>query len=216
MFDDDGKVYKEMVYWGIMGSNYSKNMTFQSCTLSRFDAHAGVYNFSVLDCEIAFIKATGGGIARIENSTIYNHDRVLVTLREDYGSFWDGKFIIKNVTLVSDRGDSFIIFAGNIHDVDFGFKSVLPSAEIEGLKFRTYGRVYFNPTSITVYNVTLDSSMYTPGAVGRINTMTPADSCVFKIEEHLKDIVKLGIYDGELFDMVENYELIGLGESGAK
>ncbi len=29
-------------YWGIMGSNYCKNLVFDNCTFSRFDAHMGV------------------------------------------------------------------------------------------------------------------------------------------------------------------------------
>jgi hypothetical protein len=34
-------------YWGIMGSNYSKNLLFNTCTLSRFDAHMGVANATI-------------------------------------------------------------------------------------------------------------------------------------------------------------------------
>jgi hypothetical protein len=34
-------------YWGIMGSNYSKNLVYDKCTFSRFDAHMGVANATI-------------------------------------------------------------------------------------------------------------------------------------------------------------------------
>ena len=34
-------------YWGIFASNYSKNISFDYCVFSRFDAHMGVYNASI-------------------------------------------------------------------------------------------------------------------------------------------------------------------------
>ncbi len=34
-------------YWGIMGSNFSKNLLYDSCIFSRFDAHMGVANATI-------------------------------------------------------------------------------------------------------------------------------------------------------------------------
>ena len=50
-------------YWGIFGSNYCKNLLYDGCTFSRFDAHMGVANATVRNCELGYmgINAIGFG-----------------------------------------------------------------------------------------------------------------------------------------------------------
>ena len=49
------------VYWGIAGSSYCKNMTYDGCMLSRFDAHAGIYNGKIINSTINAVEIIGGG-----------------------------------------------------------------------------------------------------------------------------------------------------------
>ena len=73
-------------YWGILGSNFCKNLLYDSCTLSRFDAHQGVANATIRNSTMGHmgINAIGSGKLLIENSTI--RGRSIVNLRSDYGS----------------------------------------------------------------------------------------------------------------------------------
>ena len=45
--------------WGIGGTNYCKNMEYIGSTLSRLDAHAGLYNGRIIDSTVNYISLTG-------------------------------------------------------------------------------------------------------------------------------------------------------------
>ena len=83
-------------YWGIAGTNYCKNLVYDGCTFSRFDAHQGVFNATVINSVLGHhgIKLIGSGTALIENTTVLSNS--FVDLREDYGSTWNGELIIRN------------------------------------------------------------------------------------------------------------------------
>jgi hypothetical protein len=92
--EESGKINSSV--WGIMGTNYCKNITYDKSRLSRLDAHAGVYNASIINgSEVQSVSLIGGGTATIEDSTIYSS--TLITLRSDYGSLWQGDIKVKNV-----------------------------------------------------------------------------------------------------------------------
>ena len=68
--DEEGKtvfsmaispVSKTLYYWGIGGTNFCKNMEYINCTLSRFDAHQGLYNGKIIGCTMNFMELTGKG-----------------------------------------------------------------------------------------------------------------------------------------------------------
>jgi len=75
----------DRTYWGILGSNYCKNLLYDSCAFSRFDAHKGVANATIRNSTLGHmgINAIGSGILTVENSTI--RGRSIVNLRSDYG-----------------------------------------------------------------------------------------------------------------------------------
>ncbi len=113
-------------YWGIMGSNYCKNLAYDGCYFSRFDAHQGTYNTSIKNSEIGhhFNSIVGMGTFVIENSTVYgNH---VVQLRGDYGSTWDGDIVIKDVRLVNTAESPVLIGATHIPGHGFGYTCYLP------------------------------------------------------------------------------------------
>tara|TARA_A200000113_G_scaffold217197_1_gene223334 strand:+ start:147 stop:575 length:429 start_codon:yes stop_codon:yes gene_type:complete len=86
-------------YWGLFASNYSKNISFDKCVFSRFDAHMGVYNATIRNSTMGYmgINAIGSGKFLIENSTI--RGRSLVNLRQDYGTHGKAIFLLKIVSL---------------------------------------------------------------------------------------------------------------------
>lgn len=116
-------------YWGIMGSNYSKNLVYDSCIFSRFDAHMGVANATIRNSTLGHqgINAIGSGTFTVENTTI--RGRSLVNLRSDYGSTWQGEVFIRNCTFVPTGGRpvSASLFGGsNSGQHDFGYTCYMP------------------------------------------------------------------------------------------
>ena len=86
-------------YWGLMGSNFGRNIVYDGCYLSRFDAHCGVYNAKVMNSTIGFaINLTGDGDFYLENVTKLVGSN-LIDLRSDYGSTWNGRIFIKDVRM---------------------------------------------------------------------------------------------------------------------
>lgn len=116
-------------YWGILGSNFSKNLLYDSCTFSRFDAHMGVANATIRNSTLGHmgINAIGSGTLTIENSTV--RGRTLVNLRSDYGSTWRGEFIIRDCTFVPYGGkeaSASLIGGSNSGQHDFGYTCYMP------------------------------------------------------------------------------------------
>jgi hypothetical protein len=119
----------DRTYWGILGSNYCKNLLYDRCTLSRFDAHKGVANATIRNSTLGHmgINAIGSGTLTVENTTIYG--RTLVNLRSDYGSTWQGDFIIRNCVFVpaGGRSTSAALIGGSYSGQhDFGYTCYMP------------------------------------------------------------------------------------------
>jgi len=124
-------------YWGIFGSNYCKNLLFDGCEFSRFDAHMGVANATIRNSKLGYmgIHAIGCGTFLVENTTVSAN--CFVELRADYGSTWDGDFVIRNCTFVPHAGrpKAGSLFTGrNDGQHDFGYVCRMPRRiTIDGL-----------------------------------------------------------------------------------
>ncbi len=125
-------------YWGIMGSNYCKNLIYDNCTFSRFDAHMGVANATIRNSTLGHmgINAIGSGVFTVENCTI--RGRALINLRPDYGSTWQGEFNIRNCVFIpaGGRPTSASLIGGSYSGQhDFGYTCYMPERIIiENLK----------------------------------------------------------------------------------
>ncbi len=125
-------------YWGILGSNFCKNLVYDNCTFSRFDAHMGVANATIRNSTLGHqgINAIGSGTFTVENSTIYG--RSLINLRSDYGSTWQGEFIIRDCVFVpaGGRPTSASLIGGSYSGQhDFGYTCYMPERiTIENLR----------------------------------------------------------------------------------
>lgn len=130
-------------YWGIAGTNYCKNLVYDGCALSRFDAHQGVLNATVKNSVLGHhgIKLIGSGTALIENTTVLSDS--FIALRSDYGSTWNGELIIRNCKFYPTGVASHIIDAENSEDHDFGYTCYLPQrVEIDGFYVHRIGNNY--------------------------------------------------------------------------
>lgn len=119
----------DRTYWGILGSNYCKNMLYDRCVLSRFDAHMGVANATIRNSTLGHmgINAIGSGTLTVENSTIRGN--TLVNLRSDYGSTWQGEFVIRNCVFVPAGGrPTSASLIGGLYSGqhDFGYTCYMP------------------------------------------------------------------------------------------
>ncbi|MBQ8380990.1 MAG: hypothetical protein IJY18_03765, partial [Clostridia bacterium] len=86
-------------YWGIMSSNGSKNLTFIDCYNSRFDAHCGFWNATIIRTTIGrLFHVVGGGTLYAEEVTVLTGDR-FIRSRNDYGSTFRGNIYMKNCVL---------------------------------------------------------------------------------------------------------------------
>ena len=126
---------KDYRYWGIFGSNFCRNMLFDGCEFSRFDAHMGVANATILNSRLGYmgIHLIGFGTFRVENTTVYSD--YFFDLRSDYGSTWNGNVVARNCRLVmpwvSQSARVFMGKNGGMHD--FGYECTMPqNVTIEG------------------------------------------------------------------------------------
>ena len=129
-------------YWGIAGTNYCKNLVYDGCVFSRFDAHQGVLNATIKNSVLGHhgIKLIGMGTALIENTTVISAS--FVDLREDYGSTWNGDLIIRNCKYYPTAVLNNIINASNSETHDFGYTCYLPQRiEIDGFFVHGIGNV---------------------------------------------------------------------------
>jgi len=118
-------------YWGLFGSNYCRNLLFDDCAFSRFDAHAGVANATIRNSTLGYmgIKAIGFGTLIVENTTV-KANGPFIGLRSDYGSSWDGDIVIRNCVYAPYGGKAaetpIILNGSNVGAHDFGYACRMP------------------------------------------------------------------------------------------
>ena len=156
----------DKTYWGIMGSNYSKNLLYDSCTFSRFDAHMGVANATIRNSTLGHmgINAIGSGVLTVENSTINGNS--LINLRSDYGSTWQGEVFIRNCVFVPAGGkpiSSSLIGGANSSQHDFGYTCYMPDRiTIENLRINdsNHPDSYQGPAIFSNFNPEMKDASY--------------------------------------------------------
>jgi hypothetical protein len=115
--------------WGIFASNYSKNLTLDNVSFSRFDAHMGVANATIKNSVLGHmgINLIGTGVALIENTKVCSGN--FINLRSDYGSTWEGDIIIRNCEFLPRNGkqsDAVLIGGSYSGQHNFGYICYLP------------------------------------------------------------------------------------------
>ena len=125
--------------WGVIGSNFMKNILLEDCVLSRMDVHQGVsgdYIIRRTTLGYAGLNAIGNGRLIVEDSTL--HGSHLITFRSDYGSTWEGDVVIRNCRWIPQAGSipAQPVMFGMQNDGthDFGYPCSMPrEIRIDGL-----------------------------------------------------------------------------------
>ena len=124
--------------WGVIGTNFMKNILVEDCVLSRMDVHMGASSdYIIRGSTLGYmgLNAIGRGRLIIEDSTL--HGQSLVSFRQDYGSTWEGEVLIRNSRWIppANRGGSLAMFSMNNDGMhDFGYPCFMPELiRIEGL-----------------------------------------------------------------------------------
>ena len=151
-------IWGALMHWGIGGTNYCKNMEYLNSKLSRFDAHAGLYNGKVINSEVNVLALTGMGDFEIKDTKLYvlaSDDTYnnLLHLRADYGSTWAGEitmtnfdayvysdyeYVLDNPALKPENKvvthDPFVLMH-TYTNWDYGYIATYPSLVFDGVKF---------------------------------------------------------------------------------
>lgn len=151
-------------YYGVMATNFVKNLEFTNCCINRFDAHQGVWNATIKDSTIGHtINVIGGGEFYLENVTKITGQN-FIELRKDYGGTFEGNITIKNCThnayevYYSYRGESFSeTRCSNAYVINTGY-----SKNEEVYWLWNFGYTCYMPKSITFIGefVTYSKNVY--------------------------------------------------------
>ncbi len=154
--------------WGIMGSNYCNNLVYDGCSLSRFDAHAGIVDAKVIGGKIGEICVTGGGSLLVKGVDIYPTDndpndenykaRNIITLRNDYGSFWDGTITLNDVDVInktaSGENKTAIseVIGISVTNHNYGYNGKFPNVIIDDIRISyPADKVYITDTTSAIF-----------------------------------------------------------------
>ena len=140
--------------WGVIATNFCKNILLEDCFLSRMDTHMGVSGtYTIRGCTLGHqgLNAIGRGILTVEDSTL--HGTKLINFRRDYGSTWEGDVVIRNCRWIPTCGETtqpHMFGGGNDGRHDFGYPCSMPrEITIDGLFVDDtnypddYGGMYF-------------------------------------------------------------------------
>lgn len=165
-------------YWGLIGTNFCRDLSFEDCSFSRFDAHMGVSNCTLRGCELGWqcLNAIGNGTFLIENTRA--HGVAFVNLRDDYGCTWRGNVIIRNCTWLP-RSSQRAVFSGhNDGTHHFGYPCYMPNVVIDGL---TVEEKQTDAAPLYVFNNYLGEKL----AEGQHDVPVPPEKvCVRRVHTH--------------------------------
>ena len=137
------------IHWGVGGTNYCKNMEYIGCTLSRYDAHQGLYNGKVIDSTLVALALTGCGTMEVKNTTLYAESHTtngMFGMRDDYGSIWNGRVDVDGLNFYAYTKKSSHPYAplGDFKPIGvvghtyqnwyFGYECLFPDVSINNLK----------------------------------------------------------------------------------
>ena len=123
--------------WGLGGTNYCKNMEYINSTVTRYDAHAGLYNGKIINCNVSGVMITGYGDLIVEDCNLnqYGKDVSLVYPRGDYGYHWSGNVSLKNCNAYMMNTEEAFILNHNYTNWYFGYTCAIPSVTVDNLRF---------------------------------------------------------------------------------
>ncbi len=157
-----------MMHWGIGGTNFCKNMEYIDCTLSRYDAHCGLYHGKIINSTVNGLEVVGYGELLLENSRWFARNGGLKAgaansvfyLRDDYASTWDGEMKIINCeghSRVDDEMKTYF-FCHAYNNWYYGYQARFPNLYVENFKLfdMNTGEKFGKGTEINLVGNSLD------------------------------------------------------------
>jgi hypothetical protein len=124
--------------WGVIGTNFCKNILLEDCTLNRMDTHMGVSgSYVIRGCTLGYagLNAIGRGVLTVEDSILCGYS--MINFRSDYGSTWEGDVVIRNcrwIPACGRRCSPRMFSVRNDGTHDFGYSCFMPrEIKIDGL-----------------------------------------------------------------------------------
>ena len=228
--------------WSIMGGNRLKDFRMIDCDMNNVDSHQGTHNITIKNSTIGSrgLQLTGTGRLHIEDVTIMGA-RDVVSLRQDYGSTWEGPIVIKNVTHKPKSGSNpHVIFGDPVYVTDFGhgcyfgtditidgytvYDEDVESSSIRLIRINnaiTTGKVndYILPKTISASNIRTHSGakrmkMFEFTDYARFTAPYPGSYSKEGWMNKLVTNVDVNVADGDWIDTEDVLGLNGLGLSG--
>lgn len=122
--------------WGVIGTNFMKNILLEDCVLSRMDVHMGASGFYIIrrsTLGYMGLNAIGRGTLLVEDSTLQGGS--FISFRADYGSTWEGEVIVRNSRWLppAGRGSLSLFNVNNDGLHDFCYTCFMPQViKIDG------------------------------------------------------------------------------------
>jgi len=140
--------------WGVTGTNFTKDITYNNCKLNRIDTHRGVYNITIKNSTIGYygLSQTGFGTLTIKNVTI-KHRNTFINLRSDYGSRWHGTIVFdgNNTIIPKDNSKVYLISMSPAQNHNYGYDLYMPNVTI---KAGSTIRIKSDTTKFSIFNQT--------------------------------------------------------------
>ena len=154
------------ICWGLGGTNFCKNMVYDSCEITRFDAHQGLCNGKIINSKLTMVNLIGYGDMLIENTTLELKDSTLFNLRTDYGSTWEGTVTIKDCTVVPNetvtQKHELIVCNNRWINHNFGYTCHVPNIILDNVSFKKDVPLYL----LQYHKLTEDSESYCTELIG--------------------------------------------------
>lgn len=207
---------KSYGYWGINGGGGSKRVTYDSCTLSRFDAHTGIMHAYIIDSVVGSVDVVGGGNLHVINSKIYG--TTMIRFREDYGAFWYGDVLVKDCTMVDQKGTATTGQLFNTSWVNhyYGYETAMPTTiVIDGLKVEGEPGITTKVVNMNIFANSFinNSDKYnapTLDGAENVNIMTPPGSIIVR-NNRAGFVFNLSIFEGKEYFKNTHVEEIPVG-----
>ncbi len=187
------------MHWGVGGTNRCKNLYYDGSTLSRFDAHEGLYNGGIINgSTVNYIELIGNGTFEFTDSRLFTSgNNVLLPLRSDYGWTWDGEMKVKNVEafMYADKNIAVTYFGYN--NWYFGYTCAFPSISLDNVDFYDIAAYYADFTLKPIdagHEIWLTSSEIVRGS--KMHLDISHKNPIYSIEDRDKD----GFIDEPSFD----------------
>jgi len=117
-------------YRGLTGTSDIKNWKIVNSKLNRIDSHFSLLNLDISNSIIGLhsINVTGKGNLNLNNSSV-DQANIMINLRQDYGSVWNGNVNIDNVYFNIKTGDTSprILYYNVTSTFDFNYDLYVPS-----------------------------------------------------------------------------------------